>query len=65
MSDVSDERVVWVREKPGRKLVQTIEPIPQGFSVTTEWFQNGELHRRDCEIALREGLESKGAAQHF
>jgi hypothetical protein len=51
---MNDERIVWVRASPGRKIIQTIEAIPTGFSVTTEWVECGELFRRDCEISIRE-----------
>lgn len=50
---MDDERITWVRAAPGRKIVQTIEPIPNGFSVTTEWV-GSDPPRKDCEIVLRE-----------
>lgn len=58
----SDERVVWVRKRPGRKLVLILEPIPDGFSITTQWLQGENLERQDCEIAVMRGLESTGIA---
>jgi hypothetical protein len=60
-----DERVVWIRAAPGRKIVQTIEPMPTGFSVTTQWFENGKLFRQDCEVAIREGVLGSGGAADF
>lgn len=57
-----DERVVWVRAAPGRKLIQIIEPMPAGFSVTTQYFENGELTRQDCNVCIRPALSEGGAA---
>lgn len=59
---MTDERITWVRERPSRKLVQIIEPIPTGFSVTTQWIENGEIARQDCEISIREAPPMDGGA---
>ena len=59
---MDDERVVWVRAAPNRKLVQEIEPTPTGFSVTTQWLENDRVVRQDCNIAIREGQSGAGAA---
>lgn len=48
-----DERVVWLRAKPGRKVIQIIEPAPCGFSVTTQWIEGGQLVRQDAHVAVR------------
>jgi hypothetical protein len=59
---MSDERIVWVRAAPGRKIVQTIEPMPEGFSVTTQWLDRGEVFRQDCEVSIREMPPISGEA---
>lgn len=62
-SKQSDERVVWVRQSAGRRIVQIIEPHASGFSVATEWWEGGTLTRRDVHIAVRgvsSGLEAQG-----
>jgi len=62
---MQDSRIVWVREKPGRQVVQTIEPTPTGFSITTQWLENGKLFRQDCEVAVRDGVSCSGGAAYF
>jgi hypothetical protein len=59
---MSDERITWVRAEPGRKIVQTIEPGPHGFSVTTQWFEKDGLFRQDCEVSIVDGLLCGGDA---
>lgn len=59
-----DDRIVWVRARPGRKLVQIIEPMPVGFSVTTQWWQGETLERQDVEVAIRDS-SSKGVAREM
>ena len=61
----SDPRLVWVMAEPGRKVVQTIEPTPQGWSVTTQWVENDQVKRQDCEIALRRSATSLGTVASF
>jgi hypothetical protein len=58
----NDERIVWVRAKPGRRLVLTVDPTPSGFSVTTQWLERGEVVRQDCEVSIREGMPAGGGA---
>lgn len=60
-----DERLVWVRGGPGRKVVQIIEPAGDLWSVTTEWMENDKLYRRDCEVALARGVAAQSKAQGF
>ena len=60
----ADERITWVRDEPNRKIVQIIEPTPDGFSVTTEWWDNGEKVRQDCEVSIRTAF-SNGKAKEM
>lgn len=60
-----DERVVWMRAKPGRKVIQIIEPMPVGFSVTTQWFEDEKVVRQDCDVAIREGIPTEGSAKRM
>jgi hypothetical protein len=63
---VHDERITWIRAKPGRKVIQIIEPMPVGFSVTTQWWENEKIKRQDCEVSIREGPpSSRGDAQNI
>lgn len=61
----SDERLIWVRGGPGRKVVQIIEPAGEMWSVTTQWFEKDELKRQDCEVALPRGVASRAQAKGF
>lgn len=49
-----DERLLWVKAKAGRRLVQTIEPAPCGLSVTTAYFQGEEKVRQDIAIVVEQ-----------
>lgn len=60
-----DQRITWVREAPERKVVQIIEPTGDGFAVTTQWVERGQITRQDCEVAIMRGAAAKGSAQGF
>lgn len=47
-----DERLVWIKAAPGRSLVQTIEPVPCGLSVTTAYYQGEDKVRQDVAIVV-------------
>lgn len=61
---MDDERIVWVRAGSGRKVVQIIERMPIGFSVTTQWWQGETLERQDCEVAITD-VASNGQAKEM
>ena len=79
MSDQkTDERLQWALAAPKRKLVQIIEPAPDGWSVTTQRVEGANedvdaaikvleknVVRQDCEIAIRGGVRSSGGATGF
>lgn len=63
MTDAMDERLVWMRAAPGRRIEQVIEPTPSGISVTTKWIEADQLVRQDCAIELDDVPANGSAAE--
>lgn len=65
MSDKPDERLTWALASPDREILQRILPTPEGWSITTQYLEKGEVKRQDCEVAIRRGTASSGKATGF